>query len=106
MMRHAGALPGTIERRSRQLLLNEIKVMRPRNGGLCVPARPLTPGSWLGGGEKLADIVSPYSFDTLETMTAPFEQNVVVLTRNYVTRINPGDYAFMMGNGASAVWYD
>jgi len=106
MMRHAGALPGSVERRTRQLLLNEIKVMRPRHGGLCIPARPLTPGSWLDAGEKLAEIVSPHSFETLETMTAPFERNVVVLTRNYVTRINPGDYAFMMGNGATAVWYD
>jgi len=106
MMRHAGALPGTVERRPRQLLLNEIRVMRPRHGGLCVPARPLTPATWLDGGEKLADIVNPHTFETLETMTAPFDRNVVVLTRNYATRINPGDYAFMMGNGSTAVWYD
>jgi len=106
MMRHVGALPGSAEQRPRQLLLHEIKVMRPRHGGICVPARQLTPGSWLDAGEKLADIVSPYSFDTLETMTAPFERNVVVLTRNYVTRINPGDYTFMVGNGSTAVWYD
>ena len=106
MMRHVSALPGQVERRPRQLLLNEIKVMRPRHGGLCIPARALTPTTWLDAGEKLADIVSPHSFDTLETMTTPFERNVVVLTRNYVTRINPGDYAFMMGNGATAAWYD
>jgi predicted deacylase len=106
MMRHAGALPGSVERRTRQLLLNEIKVMRPRHGGLCVPAAPLPPGTWLDGDQKLADIVSPHTFETLETMTAPFERNVVVLSRNYATRINPGDYAFMMGNGATARWYD
>ncbi|HEY7284881.1 MAG TPA: succinylglutamate desuccinylase/aspartoacylase family protein [Vicinamibacterales bacterium] len=106
MMRHAGVLAGEVERRPRQLLLNEIKVMRPRHGGLCVPARPLLPATWIDGGEKLADIVSPRSFETLETLTAPFERSVVVLTRNYATRINPGDYAFMMGNGATATWYD
>ena len=39
-------------------------------------------------------------------MTTPFERNVVVLSRNYATRINPGDYAFMIGNGATATWYD
>jgi len=39
-------------------------------------------------------------------MTAPYDHSVVVLTRNFATRINPGDYAFMMGNGATAVWYD
>jgi hypothetical protein len=39
-------------------------------------------------------------------MTAPFDRSVVVLTRNFATRINPGDYAFMIGNGATAVRYD
>jgi predicted deacylase len=106
MMRHVGVLPGSVERRSRQLRLSEIKVMRPRHGGLCVPARALTPAAWLDGGDKLADIVSATSFETLETMTAPSARSVVVLTRNYITRVNPGDYAFMMGNGATADWYD
>ena len=57
--------------------------------------------------EQMRRPTSPHTFDTLETMTTtPFERKVVVLTRNYITRINPGDYAFMIGNGASAVWYD
>jgi predicted deacylase len=106
MLRHVAVLPGSVERRPRQLLLHEIKVMRPRHGGLCIPARAITPGTWLDGGETLATIVHAHSFETLETMTAPFERNVVVLTRNYATRINPGDYAFMMGDGSTAVWYD
>lgn len=106
MMRHTGALAGEVERRPRQLLLHDIKVMRPRHGGLCVPHRRLTPGSWIDGGQKLADIVSALSFETLETMVAPFARSVVVLARNYVTRINPGDYAFMMGDGDTATWYD
>jgi hypothetical protein len=106
MLRHAGVLQGAVERRDRQLLLNEIKVMRPRHGGLCVPARMLTPGTWLDGAHALADIVSPYTFETLETLTTPFSRNVVVLCRNYATRIHPGDYAFMIGNGATASWYD
>jgi len=106
MLRHAGALAGEIERRGRQLLLHEIKVMRPRHGGLCVPRTPLAPATWLDGGHALADIVSPHTFETLETMTTPFDRNVIVLSRNYMTRVNPGDYAFMIGNGASATWYD
>jgi predicted deacylase len=106
MLRHAGALAGELEQRRRQLLLHEIKVMRPRHGGLCVPRGALPPAAWLDGGSALADIVSPHTLETLETMTAPFERNVVVLSRNYMTRINPGDYAFMLGNGASATWYD
>lgn len=104
MLRHLGVLEGEVQRRERQLLLSEIKVMRPRHGGLCVPRGQLVPGEWLGAAHALSDIVSPYTFETLETMIAPFDRNVVVLTRNYVTRIHPGDYAFMMGNGATATW--
>lgn len=106
MMRYAGALAGEVEKRPRQLLMHEIKVMRPRHGGICVPERQLVPGTWIDGRQKLADIVSPRSFETLETMTAPFVRNVVVLARNYMTRINPGDYTFMMGNGETSTWYD
>lgn len=106
MMRHAGALEGEAERRPHQLLLNDIKVMRPRQGGLCVPRAKLIPGSWIEGEQPLADIVSAHTFETLETIVTPFAQNVVVLARNYITRINPGDYMFMMGDGGSATWYD
>ena len=38
-------------------------------------------------------------------MQTPFDDNIVVLCRNYATRIHPGDYGFMMGNGATSVPY-
>jgi predicted deacylase len=104
-LRYAGALRGETERRPGQVLMREMKVMRPRHGGLCVPRRALVPGEVLPLGTALADIVSPYTFDTLETMVTPFEQNIVVLCRNYTTRIHPGDYGFMMGNAAAATTY-
>lgn len=106
MLRHAGVLPGAVERRPRQLLLHEIKVMRPRNGGVCVPMRTLVPADWIDGTHPLCDIVHPHTLETVETMVTPFEKNVVVLARNYATRIHPGDYGFMMGNGTTATWYD
>lgn len=105
-LRYAGVLDGEVARRPGQILMREMKVMRPRRGGVCMPSATLTPGQILRGGTALADIVSPYTFETLETMTAPFEESIVVLCRNYATRIHPGDYGFMMGNGATATRYD
>jgi predicted deacylase len=105
MLRHAGALPGPVEPRPRQTLLRTIKVMRPRHGGLCVPVRPLRPGTLLDGHVPLAEIVSPHTFERLEILEAPFEKNVVVLSRNFITRIQPGDYTYMMGDGASATHF-
>jgi hypothetical protein len=101
-LRYAGVLKAELEQRPGQVLMREMKVMRPRHGGICVPRRALAPGEVLSLGTPLADVVSPYTFETLETMVAPFEQNIVVLCRNYSTRIHPGDYGFMMGNAATA----
>lgn len=98
MLRYAGALPGEVERADGQLLIHDLRTMRPRAGGLCYPTAPLTVGTVLEGHLQLAEIVSPYTFETLETIVAPFERNVVVLSRNYTTRINPGDYMFMIGD--------
>ncbi|MEP7381568.1 MAG: succinylglutamate desuccinylase/aspartoacylase family protein [Gemmatimonadota bacterium] len=105
-LRYAGVLEEPVERRAGQRLMRMMKVMRPRHGGICVPRRLLTPGEELGANEPLADIVSPYTFETLETMVTPFERNIVVLCRNYRTRIHPGDYAFMMGDAAATTSYD
>jgi hypothetical protein len=104
-LRSKGLLAGDCERRAGQVLMRDMTVMRPRFGGLCVPRRKLAPGDRLDGAAPLADIVSPYTFETLETMVAPYERNIVVLARNYMTRIHPGDYGFMIGNAATATTY-
>jgi predicted deacylase len=97
-LRYAGVLEGDVMQRAKQRIMAEMKVMRPRTGGILSPCKKLTPGEELEKGTPLADIISPYTFETLETMVAPFDRNIVVLCRNYRTRIHPGDYGFMMGN--------
>jgi predicted deacylase len=104
-LRYVGVLDGPVERRAGQILMRDMKVMRPRVGGICVPRTTLAPGQILSAGTALADIVSPYTFEVLETMTAPFDDNIVVLCRNFVTRIHPGDYGFMIANRATATTY-
>jgi predicted deacylase len=104
-LRAVGVLDGAVERRAGQTLMHDMKVMRPTRGGICVPRQALAPGQELSSGTALADIISPYTFETLETMSAPFERNIVVLCRNYITRIHPGDYGFMIGDAAKAMMY-
>lgn len=105
-LRYAGVLEGDVERRAGQILMHDMKVMRPRHGGICLPRARLQPGQVLAGGTALADIVSPYTFEVLETMTAPYDESIVVLCRNYATRIHPGDYGFMMGDRETASPYE
>jgi predicted deacylase len=98
MLRAAGMLEGEVETVPGQIALHELKVLRPKNGGLCYPAGDHRPGTEVKGYVKLADIVSLHTFETIETMETPFENNLMVLHRNCVTRVNPGDYTFMVGN--------
>ena len=51
----------------------------------------------------LGRIVSPYTFEVLEEVTAPFDPSLLVLVRERVTKVDPGDYGFMVANGATAV---
>ena len=52
---------------------------------------------------ELARVVSPYTFDVLESIAAPFEPTLLVLVREAVTKVEPGDYGFIVANGATAV---
>jgi hypothetical protein len=45
-------------------------------------------------------VISPYTFEELEVLRAPFAESLIVLLRVTPTRINPGDYAFMAANAA------
>jgi hypothetical protein len=36
-------------------------------------------------------------------VTTPFDPSLLVLVREAVTKVDPGDYGFMVANGATAV---
>jgi hypothetical protein len=49
-------------------------------------------------GTLLGRVVSPYTYETLEEFRAPYTRNVLVLLRQGITGVNPGDYGYMLGN--------
>jgi len=42
------------------------------------------------------------TFEVLEEVKAPFEPSILVLVRESVTKVDPGDYGFMVANAATA----
>jgi hypothetical protein len=42
--------------------------------------------------------MSPYTFETLEEIRAPFERGYMILLRGAMMRVNPGDYGYMVAN--------
>ena len=49
----------------------------------------------------LGRVISPYTFETLEEMRAPFRRSLMILLRGAITKVHPGDYAYMVANAES-----
>jgi hypothetical protein len=96
-LRTIGMLPGEPSPRPSQIVLHEIAIIRPQQGGLLVPEVTAL-GAEVKGGTVLGRVVSPYTLETLETIRSPFERGVTVLLRANITKIQPGDYMYMIGN--------
>jgi predicted deacylase len=96
-LRHAGVLPGDPTSRPDQFIVDHLTIIRPHHGGLLVPevlAGQL--GEVVPGGTLLGTVYNPQTFDTLEVVEAPFERTLMILTRGTVTRVEAGDYGWMV----------
>jgi predicted deacylase len=82
-----------------QTVVTEMAIIRPRMGGLLYPGVTLEDvGKVIAGGTLLGTVISPYTFEVLEEIRAPFASNLVILLRPTITKVHPGDYAYMMAN--------
>lgn len=103
IMRSLGMIDGAVERPPRQLVMSELANIRPHQGGMLVSELSVEQlGTAIPKGTVLGRVLSPYTFEELEVIEAPFEPSLVVLIRAGTTRIDPGEYTYMMGNGATA----
>jgi predicted deacylase len=99
VMRHLKMIDGRVELPPQQTVLREMTTLRPGHGGLLYSQ--ITAGAMsteIPRDTLLGRVVSPYTFETLEEFRAPYARNVVVLLRQGITAVNPGDYGFMVGN--------
>ena len=101
VLRSLQMLPGAPAAPPRQIVLREIAVIRPHQGGLLLP-EVTEMGGEVRGGTVLGRIVSPYSFEELEVIRAPFDRGIVVLTHQTADVVEPGIYGYMIGDLATA----
>jgi predicted deacylase len=103
ILRTLDVLSGTANPAPEQLLMHELAILRPHAGGILVPEVHVSDlGREVSGGTILGRIYSPYTFEELESASAPFEQSLLVLLRDNLAPIQPGAYMYMIGNGATA----
>jgi len=46
-------------------------------------------------------VVSPYTFEELHRLVAPYPKTEVMQVRNRMSKVHPGEYAFIVGDGES-----
>jgi hypothetical protein len=90
---------GSPEMTTPQTVVKEMGVLHPHVGGVMYPEVGLDQlGQIIPGGTVLARILSPFTFEELEVLKAPFARNFVILARGAIARVNPGDFAYMCAN--------
>ena len=104
VLKHLKMLPGEPEGiPAKQTVVTEMSVMRPHFGGLLYPRLMLRDiGMIVPRDTLLGTIISPYTFETLEELRSPFDRGLMILLRGAITKVHPGDYAYMIGNAAGA----
>lgn len=106
-MRALGMLEGGALAPKRHLAFETKSRVNPSFGGMLHPVRePDVFGREVKEGELLATVVSPYSFETLEELRAPFDGYVAFYARWYP--VQPGDWAFgiIPKDHPGTVWVD
>lgn len=99
-----GMLDGKIELPAQQTMLSGARtLLSPKHGGLFVPELGFDRlCDTVPAGTVLGRVYSPHTFELLEELTAPYDQTVVIMLRGALSRVNPGDYAYILCNGATA----
>ncbi|HEY0247386.1 MAG TPA: M14 family metallopeptidase [Gryllotalpicola sp.] len=103
VLRRLEMLPGEVVTPPVQTVMKTLITLRPRFGGILLSEfEPERLGESIPGGTVLGRVVDAYTYETVEELVAPYEQTLLVLTRQAFTRVSPGDYGFMVGDATTA----
>jgi uncharacterized protein len=103
LLRRLELAAGEVEAPPGQLYCPDIRVLRPRSGGILLSAAAADAlGREVPGGFELGRVVSPYTFEELERLSAPFERSIIALAREAVTHVEAGDYGFILADATTA----
>lgn len=104
VMRYLGMLDGSPKASTRQFLLVQRRLIRvPRGGIFCPEVGIESLNTPLPKGTLLARVVDPYSLDEVATITSPYHDSILLQMRALLSTVQPGDYAFIIGDGSTAV---
>jgi hypothetical protein len=102
VMKYLGMLPGDPALPTRQVKVTPEFNLRPSHGGLLTSnLRTQDIGVVVPKGTVLGSVVSPYSFETLEEILAPFPETLVLGAHHQpVTKVLPGEFGYIVADNA------
>ena len=102
MMKVIEMVSGQPEASQVRIVVTKGRTLKPCHGGLFIPSIGLDMmGKSVPGGTLLGTVVSPYSFAVLDELFAPYEITEMMQIRNRISKVHPGDYAYIIGDGSS-----
>lgn len=91
----------------KQFLMYERYLVRMDHGGIYIPEVDVNVlSTMVEGNTLLGRVIDPHSADVIQEVRAPYEQSAILMMRTSMTRVNPGDYGFIISDGASGRWID
>lgn len=107
MMRHLGMIEGEAKPpRQVHFDLNARREIRPRHSGYLVShyQRPEDLGQLIKGGTVLGEVIDLYSYEVLETLSAPFDG--YLFFSRYSGAVGGGTQAFALAQSARSQWLE
>ena len=102
ILKRLAMLDGTPERGPARVVCRKGGSLRPHHGGLFQPEVGLEMlGKTVPGGTVLGRVLSPATFEELEVIRAPYPRTELMMVRSRMGKVEPGDYAYIVGDGDS-----
>ena len=106
VMKYKGMIEGKPEVEHDQYLLKDRPLLRPHNGGMFYPlAGPEMLNGTVPKGTPIAEIRNVRTMEVIETMYAPCEETAFLMLRGLMTKVHPGDYAYILADLSTAEHY-
>lgn len=103
VMKDMGMYPGEPILPKTQWIVKTRSVTRPKNGGMFYPMVGTEyVNKTVPKGTLMAVIRDPLTTEVIEEMRAPFEETVFLDMRVMMTKVHPGDYAYIIANVTDA----
>ena len=91
----------------KQLLMRDRYIVRMDHGGIYIPEVEVDALSTLvQGGTLLGRVVDSHSTQTVQEVRAPYDSSAILMMRTNMSRVNPGDYGFIISDAGTGEWIE